>query len=123
MSADDRDDVTWVNEVRLLGRLSGTPEEREMPSGDVVVVFRLVVPRATSRRGRASPGSARRTTVDTIDVACWTARTRRSALRFREGEACEVSGALHRRFFRAGAGAVSRYEVDAAVVARPRAGT
>lgn len=123
MSADDGDHVAWVNEVRLLGRVSGAPEERELPSGDVVVLFRLVVPRAKPGRGRASPGSARRTAVDTIDVACWTARTRRSALRLRAGETCEVSGALHRRFFRGGGGAVSRYEVDAAVVARPRAGT
>jgi single-strand DNA-binding protein len=122
MAADDPAGTAWANEVRLTGRVSGNPEEREMPSGDVVVLFRLVVPRPAGR-GSASARGARRkaVTVDTIDIACWSARTRRAALRLREGETAEVSGSLHRRFFRAGGGAVSRYEVDAATVARPRA--
>jgi single-strand DNA-binding protein len=37
--ADDR------NEVRLQGRLSGASEERVLPSGDVLVNFRLTVGR------------------------------------------------------------------------------
>ena len=90
-----------------------------MPSGDVVVLFRLVVPRPAGRRSASARGASRKAvTVDTIDIACWSARTRRAALRLQEGETAEVSGSLHRRFFRAGGGAVSRYEVDAATVAR-----
>ena len=122
MAADDPAGTAWANEVRLMGRVSGSPVEREMPSGDVVVLFRLVVPRPAARRSASARGASRKAvTVDTIDIACWSARSRRAALRLQEGETVEVSGSLHRRFFRAGGGAVSRYEVDAATVARPRA--
>jgi len=112
----------WVNEVRLVGRVSGAGEERELPSGDTVVQLRVVVPRAARAgaggSGASSGGGAR---VDTIDVACWTARTRRSALRLGDGATVEVTGALRRRFFRAGPATVSRYEVEASRVAAVRA--
>ena len=122
MAADEPAGTAWANEVRLMGRVSGSPEEREMPSGDVVVLFRLVVPRPPGRRSGSARGTSRKAgTVDTIDIACWSARTRRAALRLQEGETVEVSGSLHRRFFRSGGGAVSRYEVDAATVARQSA--
>ena len=124
MGDDDLAGPAWANEVRLTGRVSGSPEQREMPSGDVVVLFRVVVPRPAGRRAPSARGANRKggATVDTIDVACWSARTRRAALRLQEGETAEVTGSLRRRFFRAGGGAASRYEVDAATVARPRAG-
>ena len=35
-----------VNTVRLVGRVSAAGEPRELPSGDVVVMLRVVVPRA-----------------------------------------------------------------------------
>ena len=34
------------NEVLLAGRVSAAPSERELPSGDRVVTFRLVLPGA-----------------------------------------------------------------------------
>ena len=40
-----------VNEVLVGGRISGSPEQRELPSGDTVVQLRLVVPRSGSRKG------------------------------------------------------------------------
>ena len=129
----------WVNEVHLVGRVSSEPEERELPSGDVVVLFRLVVPRPAPGRKRPgagkpapSAGGATATAppmatpatltspvrVDTIDIACWGRRARSSAARLRPGDHAEVSGALRRRFFRAGGAAASRYEVDATAVRR-----
>jgi single-strand DNA-binding protein len=103
----------WVNEVRLVGKVSGAVDERELPSGDFMAALRLVVPRQPGqRRGTA--------TVDTIDVACWTGRTRRSARRLATGDQVEVVGALRRRFFRAGAATASRYEVEAHRLARVR---
>ncbi|WP_298749317.1 single-stranded DNA-binding protein [uncultured Serinicoccus sp.] len=99
-----------ANEVHLRGRVSGAPTQRELPSGDVLVQLRVVVPRP-QRRGRAASGSAQR--VDTIDVSCWTARARAAALRLEDGGGVEVTGALRRRFFRTGAGAASRYDVEA----------
>lgn len=95
-----------ANEVQLIGRVSGVPAERQLPSGDPLVQFRLVVPRP-ARRGQA------RTQVDTIDVACWSARSRTAALRLTDGAGARVEGALRRRFFRAGGGPASRYEVEA----------
>jgi single-strand DNA-binding protein len=103
----------WVNEVRLVGRVSAAVDERELPSGDRVAALRLVVPRPPGR----GPGSA---TVDTIDVACWTGRTRQAARRLTAGDQVEVAGSLRRRFFRAGAGTASRYEVEAHQLTRLR---
>lgn len=104
-----------TNEVRLVGHVSGGGQERTLPSGDPLVTFRLVVPRP-ERRGRGAASG--RVGVDTLDVACWTARTRASAARLAEGQVVEVEGALRRRFFAAGPGRASRYEIEARRVRR-----
>ena len=101
-----------VNVVKLVGRVSAVGEPRELPSGDLVVMVRVVVSRP--------PRRARGATVDTIDVACWSARARRSASRCAVGDEVEVEGSLRRRFFRAGGGVASRYEVEASAVKRRR---
>jgi single-strand DNA-binding protein len=101
----------WANEVRLVGRISADVEERDLPSGDRVAQLRLVVPRAEGSRGAS---------VDTVDVACWTGKTRLAARRLRQGDEVEVVGSLRRRFFRAGGGTASRYEVEAIAVVRLR---
>lgn len=103
-----------TNEVRLVGHVSGEVQERTLPSGDPLVTFRLVVPRP-ERRGA---GSGARPGVDTLDVACWSGRTRASAARLTEGQVVEVEGAVRRRFFSAGPGRVSRYEIEARRVRR-----
>ncbi|HSP61202.1 MAG TPA: single-stranded DNA-binding protein, partial [Ornithinimicrobium sp.] len=59
---------------------------------------------------------------DTIEVACWSARTRRTASRFPGGQTVEVRGSLRRRVFGTGGGRASRYEVEAAAVRRVRPG-
>ena len=106
----------WRNEVNLVGRISVDPQERELPSGDRVAQLRVVVPRSTD-------GGVGR--VDTIDVACWSARTRRSARALKAQDLVEVAGALRRRFFRTGTVTVSRYEVEALSLKRirPASGT
>lgn len=106
------DSPDWTNEVRLVGRISADAEERELPSGDRVAQLRVVVPRSTDT------GTGR---VDTIDVACWSARTRRSARGLKAQDHVEVTGALRRRFFRTGTVTVSRYEVEALSLKRVRA--
>ena len=95
-----------VNTVLLVGRVSAAPESRAMPSGDELVQFRVVVPRPEVR------GQARRL-VDTIDIACWSARSRGSAGRLQKGDIVEVEGSLRRRFFGGAGGRASRYEVEA----------
>jgi single-strand DNA-binding protein len=101
----------WVNEVRLVGRVSAEAQERELPSGDALASLRLVVPRPARPKGGA--GTGRAAGVDTIDVACWSARTRRTARGLAAGDVVTVEGALRRRFFRVGPSASSRYEVEA----------
>lgn len=105
------------NEVILWGRLPAAPEERELPSGDQISVLRVVIPRRPGPR-RAEATRPPRQQVDTIDVVCWTARTRRTAQRLVEGDWIEVEGALRRRFFATGGGRQSRYEVEATVLRR-----
>jgi len=94
-----------LNEVRLIGRLSQEPELRTLPSGDPLWTFRVVVP-------RNGPPSAARASVDALDCAVWSGRCRRTVASWRAGDVVEVSGAVRRRFFRAGGGAVSRVEIE-----------
>jgi len=110
-------DEAGANEVLLTGRVSGEPQERELPSGDRVVQFRVVVRRATPR----PPGGGSRASVDTIDVSCWTKALQRKALRCVAGDAVTVHGALRRRFWRAPGGPASRYEVEVTALERHRA--
>lgn len=93
-----------TNEVRLVGRVSGEPEERVLPSGDRLMTFRVVV-RREQPRGRQ--------TVDALECVAWSARCRRSVARWCDGDAVELTGSLRRRFYRAGATTVSRVEVEA----------
>jgi single-strand DNA-binding protein len=95
------------NTVRLRGRVSSAPLERGLPSGDTILTFRLVVardptPMTTRSRQRS----------DWVDCVVWAGRARRGIARWRVGDTVEVEGALRRRFFRSGTGAVSRVEVE-----------
>ena len=100
-----------VNEVRLVGRVSQAPEERILPSGDALWTFRVVVPRAGS--GPASRAGSRQT-VDALECVVWGGRVRRSVTGWAEGDLVEVTGAIRRRFFRAGGATASRVEIDVA---------
>ena len=100
------------NEVHLVGRLAAAPVRRELPSGDVLVQFRLVVDRDGATR--AARASGRRTpTVDTLECAAWRKDVQRALQRCLPGDVVEVRGALRRRFWRSPGGAASRSEVEA----------
>lgn len=101
-------DTISRNDVCLAGRLAAPAEERMLPSGTVLVTFRVIV----GRPPPAKPGPARAPTVDTIDCVAGTATARRTVLGWLPGDVVEVTGALRRRFWRAGAGAASRTEVE-----------
>ncbi len=100
-------EVAAVNEVRLVGRMSGEPEERVLPSGDQVVVFRLVVARDDGRP-------------DTIDCAAFRGDVRRKLRGWVPGDHVELEGALRRRFYRAAGAPASRYEVEVRSAVRVR---
>lgn len=114
----DNLDAIPANEVRLSGRLAAAPEEKVLPSGDAVVTFRLVVPRALSRR--RGPAGGRVPSVDTIDCSVWAAALRRRVVRWEGGDLITVEGALRRRFWQASGGARSRYDVEIRQASRQR---
>lgn len=112
MGVAEQTAVEHANEVHLVGRLAAEPVPRELPSGDVVVTFRLVVARERSR------SAARSATVDTIDCAAWTKTAQRSLRAWDPGDIVEVRGALRRRFWQSPHGASSRSEVEVSTARR-----
>jgi single-strand DNA-binding protein len=96
------------NEVNLVGRLTASAQERELPSGDALVSWRIVVDRPAQQRtdGRRAP------TVDALDCVTWRKTVSRSVLSWRVGDTIEVTGSLRRRFWRTERGPVSRTEVE-----------
>ena len=108
------EDATTVNEVHLVGRLAAESEERTLPSGEVLVLWRLVVDRPTT----TVPEGVRAQTVDTLECVARKAAVRRAALTWRPGDVLDVEGALRRRFWRAPHGVASRYEVEVAKAKR-----
>lgn len=104
------------NEVVLVGRVSGAPQERELASGDRLVSWRVVVARPPQRR--PAPAGTRAVTIDTLDCVAWKAPLRRTARGLSDGDVVAVEGALRRRFWRAGVGAASRTEVEVERVRR-----
>ncbi len=101
-------EITHVNEVRLVGRLSAEPAELTLPSGDTLWTFRLVVERGAS----ASASAGRGQQLDTLDCAVWGGRVKRSVPAWCEGDLVEVTGAVRRRFYAVGAAKVSRYQIE-----------
>jgi single-strand DNA-binding protein len=104
--------------VHLVGRLAAEPTPREMPSGDVLVTFRLVVARPPAARRTGGSPASRAPTVDTIDCSAWRKGVQRGLDRAVPGDVLEVDGALRRRFWRTGSGAASRSEVEVTRVRR-----
>ena len=106
----NRDEFLPCNEVLLVGRVSSQGVERDLPSGDKVVEFRVVVDRL-ARRGKKRE-------VDTLDIAAWSASARRRALTLKVDEWVEVNGAVRRRFWQAPTGLASRWQVEAHQISR-----
>jgi single-strand DNA-binding protein len=105
------------NHVILTGRVTSGPEERELPSGDVIVTFRMSMPRAATPMSRGS-----RQQTDWVDCVAFGARCRRTVGGWQAGDQVAVEGALRRRFYRAGDGSVTRLEVEVLKAARARPG-
>lgn len=110
----DAAEMDTVNEVHLVGRLSGGPEERTLPSGDVLVTLRVSVPRADGTHGEGRP--------DVIACTAWSPRSRRAVAGWALGDLVEITGALRHRFFRTLGGTGSRTEVEVIRAKRVRPG-
>lgn len=95
-----------LNDLVLRGRVSQEAIEKELPSGDKVVEFRLIVTRE------------KQSGVDTLDIGAWSSKARRTALTLSPDEWVEVSGSIHRRFWSGPAGLASRWQVEAVEISR-----
>jgi len=95
-----------LNDVLLRGRVSREAVERELPSGDKVVEFRLIVTRDKQ------PG------VDTLYIGSCSSKSRRTALSLTPDEWVEISGSIHRRFWSGPGGLSSRWQVEAVEISR-----
>ena len=95
-----------LNDLLLRGRVSNEAISKELPSGDKVVEFRLIVTRSE------------RTGVDTLDIAAWSAKVRKIALSLEADDWVEVSGSIRRRFWQSPAGVASRWQVEADEIVR-----
>jgi single-stranded DNA-binding protein len=101
----DEEDYSF-NDCLLRGRVSAPAVERELPSGDFVVEFRLIINRE------------KRDGVDTLDIASWSAKNRRIALSLQGGEWIEVSGSVRRRFWQSPSGLASRWQIESEVITK-----
>ena len=95
------------NTVLLRGRVSTAPERRELPSGSVIVTFRVTVPRSSTAMTKGS-----RQTVDWLDCVAWSPGPQRTVATWLLDDEVEVGGALRRRFYRGGQGTSTRLEVE-----------
>ena len=104
--ANEVDEDFSLNDLLLRGRVSAKAIEKQLPSGDKVVEFRLIVTRQ-KREG-----------VDTLDIAAWSSKSRRSAMSLKPDEWVEIAGAVHRRFWQSPGGLASRWQVEALEITR-----
>ena len=104
--SDDVEIDYSLNDLLLRGRVSAQATSKELPSGDKVVEFRLIITRS-EREG-----------VDTLDIAAWSAKSRKIALTLQGDEWIEVSGSIHRRFWQSPTGVASRWQIEADEILR-----
>jgi single-strand DNA-binding protein len=95
-----------VNEIVLVGRLSGEPEWRALPDDRQVAVWRLIV----EHRDARSPQDG----IDTIRCVSYDPAIQAGVRRWSHGDVIEVRGELRHRFWRGPAGPRGLYEVEAA---------
>jgi single-strand DNA-binding protein len=96
-----------LNEVVLRGRISGDPQVRELPSGTVLVAFRVVL-----ARERTPMTASSKVVSDWVECSAWGARVRKQAESWRDGDHVEVRGALRRRYYRVGESSRTSVEVE-----------
>ena len=94
-----------INSVHLLGRVSSPAVSKQMPSGDIVVEFRLVVDRRSKRAVKRE--------VDTLDITAWLARPQKRALSLKINDWVDVEGSIRRRFWKSPTCLASRWQVKA----------
>ena len=92
------------NDVVLRGRLSEAAQSKVLPSGDMLVTWRLVVRRPEPR--------ARGQSVDVLACVTYDRALQKRVAAWVAGDVVEVEGALQRRFWRTPTGRTSVCEVN-----------
>ena len=103
MAALAQEFTNWENSVTLVARVTTEAEQFELPSGDTLMKFRVVVPRYKP---------VTKATIDTIDCVAFKPVAQRKSATLAIGDIVEITGELRRRFWKTGAGVASRMEVE-----------
>jgi single-strand DNA-binding protein len=106
LASAELDSTLALNDVLLRGRISSIAVEKELPSGDKVSEFRIVI----ARDGELG--------FDAIDISAWSSKLRRTANTLKPEEWVEVKGSIKRRFWRGTTGLASRWQIDATEITR-----
>ena len=93
----------WTNSVLLVGRVTGTGEEVELPSGNILAKFRIVVPREKPET---------KVVVDTIECVAFKPAIQKKIMKLELEDVVEVEGSLRRRFWQGATGVASKVEVE-----------
>ena len=93
----------WTNSVLLVGRVTGTGEEVDLPSGDLLTKFRVVVPREKPET---------KVVVDTIDCVAFKPAIQKKIMKLELEDVVEIEGSLRRRFWQGATGVASKVEVE-----------
>ena len=93
----------WTNSVLIVGRVTGTGEEVELPSGDLLTKFRVVVPREKPET---------KVVVDTIDCVAFKPAIQKKIMKLELEDVVEIEGSLRRRFWQGATGVASKVEVE-----------
>lgn len=104
---EQTEETDSLNEVVLRGRVSGDPQVRELPSGTVMVAFRIVL-----ARERTPMTASSKQVSDWVECSAWGARVRKQAASWHDGDQVEVRGALRRRYFKVGQQSRTSVEVE-----------
>lgn len=98
------------SQVTLTGRLGNQVAARQLPSGDTVTTFTVVVDRPAKNRRDGGPA------VDAIPCQTFQASVARRVSDMPAGQWIAVKGSLRRRFWRSAAGLGSALEVEVATL-------
>jgi single-strand DNA-binding protein len=113
---ENTEEFVGHNNVHLVGRLGQQFQTKEMPSGDEITTFIVVVPRS----GKLREGSPR---VDSLACQTMRAGIRNKVRSWESGCWVELEGTLRRRFWQGGSGLASATEIEVRSMVRVREST
>lgn len=109
-------ELSGINEVHLIGKLGQHVFTKEMPSGDIITTFTVIVPRSSKPR----IGNQK---VDSLACQTFKSTIRTKVESWPAGTWVEIHGELRRRFWQGGKGLVSATEIEVRTLIRMREST